>query len=161
MGALTPTRPSGRSLPRFGSLMIIRKVQLHDAPAIGPLLDQLGYPETLDFLAERVKALANDPEEELLVGEQGGVVVAVLSLHFIPQLATQGSFARISYFCVDQDVRRNGIGRLLEEYAEAAARSRGCDRIEVHCHSRRTDAHRFYLRQGYEEVPKYFTKKLT
>jgi hypothetical protein len=31
---------------------------------------------------------------------------------------------------------------------------------EVHCHSRRTDAHGSYARRRYEESPKYFVKKL-
>jgi GNAT superfamily N-acetyltransferase len=48
----------------------------------------------------------------------------------------------------------------METHVSTLARERSCDRIEVHCHSRRTDAHRFYERQGYEESPKYFTKSL-
>ena len=140
--------------------MRIRKAQDNDALAIGLLLDQLGYPNTEDFLTDRIKSLLGDPEEELVVGEQDDVIVAVLSLHFVPQLATRGSFARISYFCVHREACSSGFGRQLEEYAEQAARARGCDRIEVHCHSRRTDAHRFYARQGYEEVPLYFIKRL-
>ncbi|WZB65004.1 GNAT family N-acetyltransferase [Achromobacter xylosoxidans] len=53
---------------------------------------------------------------------------------------------------------RQRRGRALEEAAEALARARGCDRIEVHCHERRVDAHRFYHRQGYAESPKYLMK---
>ena len=34
----------------------------------------------------------------------------------------------------------------------------GGDRMEVHCHSKRTNAHSFYARRGYEESPKYFLK---
>ena len=144
----------------FDKPMKIRKAHPNDAPAILLLLDQLGYPNTGDFLADRIKSLLGDPEEELVVGEQDDVIVAVLSLHFIPQLASRGPFARISYFCVHHDHRSNGLGRQLEEYVEQAARAHGCDRIEVHCHSRRTDAHRFYIRQGYEKIPEYFMKKL-
>ena len=54
--------------------------------------------------------------------------------------------------------RGSGVGRALEEAAAALALGRGCDRIEVHCHERRADAHRFYYRQGYEESPKYLMK---
>ncbi|WP_139803611.1 GNAT family N-acetyltransferase, partial [Cronobacter sakazakii] len=82
------------------------------------------------------------------------------SLHFIPQLALKGDFCRISYFCVSSNARSKGIGRLLESEGETLARARGCDRIEVHCHSRRSDAHRFYYRQGYTESPKYLCKSL-
>ena len=129
-------------------------------PNTTALLNQLGYPGTEGFLDRRIKALAGDPDEELVVGEENGEVLAVLSIHFIPQLAVLGPFARISYFCIDGDHRGKGMGRELEEYCEAVARQRGCDRIELHCHSRRTDAHRFYQQQGYEESPKYLMKKL-
>ncbi|MCU0565674.1 MAG: GNAT family N-acetyltransferase [Oculatellaceae cyanobacterium Prado106] len=61
---------------------------------------------------------------------------------------------------MDETYRSLGIGKALEEKAEELARNRGCDRLEVHCHSRRVDAHRFYLRQGYEESPKYFFKAI-
>jgi len=47
--------------------MKIRKAQADDAPAIGRLLDQLGYPDTDDFLPGRIKALLGDPEETLAV----------------------------------------------------------------------------------------------
>lgn len=66
----------------------------------------------------------------------------------------------ISYLVVDSTIRSKGIGKELEEFATASARKRGCDRIQVHCHSRRIDAHRFYERQGFKEAPKYFSKML-
>ncbi|ELY6345633.1 GNAT family N-acetyltransferase [Cronobacter muytjensii] len=131
-----------------------------DALAISALLTELDYPETSRFIDRRIAELLAHPDEALLVAEEDGVLLGVLSLHFIPQLALEGAFCRISYFCVDGSARGKGIGRLLESEAEALARSRGCDRIEVHCHSRRSDAHRFYYRQGYSESPKYLCKSL-
>ena len=101
-----------------------------------------------------------DPAERLLVYETTTGVVAFISLHFIPQIGVAGDFARISYFSVDDSVRGQGIGREMEEYVVMLAKERGCDRIEVHCHTRRVDAHRFYFRQGYEESPKYLMKRL-
>jgi len=84
----------------------------------------------------------------------------VISLHFIPQLALNGDIYRISYLCVSERARGRGVGALLEEHAESLARQRGCDRIELHCHERRTDAHRFYHWQQYLEPPKYLYKSL-
>jgi GNAT superfamily N-acetyltransferase len=141
--------------------MKIRKANREDAEAVAVLLEQLGYPGARVFLAERINSLADDSNEELIVGEDDGRVIAVLSLHFIPQLAVAGPFARVSYLCVHDGFRNRGFGRQLEEYAEASARTRGCDRMELHSHARRTDAHRFYFRQGYEESPKYLIKRLT
>jgi len=48
---------------------------------------------------------------------------------------------------------------LLDE-AERLAADRGCDRMEVHSHTRRVRAHTFYARAQYEESPKYLLKKL-
>jgi GNAT superfamily N-acetyltransferase len=66
----------------------------------------------------------------------------------------------MSYFAVDKNIRSKGIGRKIEEYCTDLAIKRNCDRIEVHCHSRRKDAHWFYIRQGFTESPKYFIKML-
>jgi GNAT superfamily N-acetyltransferase len=140
--------------------MSIRSAQLSDSPAIEQLLDQLGYTGTEGFLPRKLERMLADPDERLLVYETAAGVVAFISIHFIPQIAVAGDFARISYFSVGDSVRGQGIGREMEEYVAMLAKERGCDRIEVHCHSRRVDAHRFYFRQGYEEAPKYLLKRL-
>jgi N-acetylglutamate synthase-like GNAT family acetyltransferase len=140
--------------------MAIRTAKASDINEIIQLLDQLGYEGTADFMEEKLLQLIHHPDEELIVWEENKLVVALMSIHFIPQLALQGDFARISYFSVDVSVRSIGIGKLLEEYCTGLAKDRNCDRIEVHCHERRTNAHRFYFRQGYQEVPKYLVKSL-
>jgi GNAT superfamily N-acetyltransferase len=140
--------------------MSIRSARLGDGPAIEQLLRQLGYTGAEGFLPQKLRRMLADPDERLLVYETAVGVVAFVSVHFIPQIGVAGDFARISYFSVDDSVRGQGIGREMEEYVVMLAKERQCDRIEVHCHSRRTDAHRFYFRQGYEEAPKYLMKKV-
>lgn len=139
---------------------MIRKAAPTDLPAIRQLIAELEYDPPAN-LQSRLLQLLGHPDEFLLVYELDGRVVALLSLHFIPQLALAGDFARISYFIVDDKARGKNIGREMEDYITALARGRNCDRIEVHCHRRRTDAHRFYERQGYVESPKYLVKRLT
>jgi GNAT superfamily N-acetyltransferase len=140
--------------------MSIRSALLSDGPAIEQLLDELGYTGTGRFLPQKLLRMLTDPAERLLVYETTAGVVAFVSVHFIPQIAVAGDFARISYFSVADAVRGQGIGREMEEYVVMLAKERGCDRIEVHCHTRRVDAHRFYFRQRYEESPKYLMKRL-
>lgn len=140
--------------------MGIRSAKPEDWKEISELLDQLGYPGTESFVMDRIEQLLNHPDEILLVYEMEDRVVALMSIHFIPQLALKGDFARISYFVVDRSVRNKGVGRELEEYCCNLAKERGCDRIEVHCHARRRMAHRFYQRQGFEESPKYLMKMI-
>jgi len=140
--------------------MSIRQAIPGDWKAIAGLLDHLEYPGSEHFLAGRIRQMIDDPRERLLVYEQGDRIIGFISLHFIPQIALEGDFARISYFAVDATVRSGGIGRQMEEYCTRLAKERGCHLIEVHCHTRRARAHEFYYRQGYEESPKYLIKRL-
>lgn len=141
--------------------MNIRHARIEDHDAIKSLLDQLDYPDIDRFLLQKMIRILNDPAAALLVYESEGRVKAFISINFITQLALEGDFARISYFAVDQSCRSEGIGRQLENYCLQLARNRKCDRIEVHCHQRRTDALRFYQKQGYAESPQYLIKSLT
>lgn len=140
--------------------MQIRKATLADADKLTILLTQLGYPGTEGFIREKIVQLDEHADAELLVAVEYGEILGFISIHFVPQIALPGSFARVSYLCVGEEAQNRGIGRLLISYCEALARERACDRIEVHCHSRRVKAHEFYYRQGFEESPKYLTKRL-
>jgi GNAT superfamily N-acetyltransferase len=155
--------------------MNIRKAEPGDWKGISRLLTQLEYPGTAAFMPAKLERMLNDPDETLLVWAEPvphpgpteaspdaspPTILGLLSLHFIPQIALDGDFARISYFAVDDEARSKGIGRQLEETATRLALERGCTMMEVHCHTRRTRAHEFYARQGWIESPKYLIKKL-
>ncbi len=138
--------------------MTIRKANENDSSAIVKLLVQLDYKNTEEFIKRKIKQFSYDENEMLLVAEENEIIYGFISVHFVPQLALEGDIARISYFCVDKNSRSKGIGNLLEKQCALIASERKCYSIEVHCHSRRNDAHRFYLRQGFVEEPKYFVK---
>ncbi|MFL9812085.1 GNAT family N-acetyltransferase [Stutzerimonas sp. VN223-3] len=139
----------------------VRDANHGDAAAITRLLADLGYPAADAFIDRRILQQMSHDDACLLVAEgDGGDVLGFISLHFILQLALAGDFCRISYLCVDSAARGLGIGALLERAAEDRARVRGCDRMELHCDTRREGAHRFYARLGYEDAPKYFRRSL-
>lgn len=138
--------------------MKIRLAAAKDSFALSVLLSELGYENTEVFIDSRLAQLIDDPAEELLVVVHGSMVIGFISLHFIPQLALSGDFARVSYFCIAQGERGKSVGQRLLQHAEQRARQRGCDRMEVHCHERRSQAHAFYAREGYRESPRYLIK---
>jgi len=140
--------------------MPLRNALLKDAPAISALLDALDYPGTEAFIEDKMKQMVDNPYVYVLVYEDEGEVLAFIVLEFLVQLGLKGDIARIGYFAVDKKARSKGIGNIMETYCTQLAKEKGCDRIEVHCHERRKDAHRFYQRQGYIESPRYFIKKL-
>jgi GNAT superfamily N-acetyltransferase len=137
----------------------LRTAHAGDRQGLCSLLEQLGYPGTESFLAARVQLLLHHADALLLVAEAEGTLLGVISAHFVPQLARAGDFCRISYLCVEQRARGMGVGAALLRRVEEEARRRGCERIELHSHARRTDAHRFYAREGYTESPKYLLKQ--
>ena len=139
---------------------MIRSAVPSDAKVLCDLLEQLGYANTSAFMPRRLQELLSHPDAMVFVYEIQGRAVALLSLHRIPQIALEKDFLRISYFVVDQASRNAHIGAKLEAFATQIAREKGYDRIEVHCHERRKDAHRFYRDHGYVESPKYFIKNL-
>ena len=140
--------------------MEIRLAEAEDSFALGALLAELGYDNTEAFIERRLAQLMDDRTEELLVAVHGSTVLGFLSLHFIPQLALAGDFARVSYFCIAEGERSKGAGQQLLKHAESLAKQRGCDRMEIHCHEHRIKANAFYAREGYSESPRYIIKDL-
>ena len=138
----------------------IRTAGVADHASLVLLLRQLDYAGTEVFIEDRIAQLLRHPDALLLVAEAEGTLLGVVSAHFIPQLARAGDFCRISYLCVEEKARGLGLGAALLRRVEEEARGRGCDRIELHSAQRRTRAHQFYARQGYEESPKYLMKRL-
>lgn len=140
--------------------MAIRSATLADHLAISNLLTQLGYPGTEDHLPDNLERMLGQPTSQVLVYEDEGQVAGFIAIDFLTQLVVKGDFIRISCFSVDENIRGKGIGKALEDYITELGKKRNADRIEVHCHTRRVDAHRFYYRQGYTESPKYLMKSL-
>jgi GNAT superfamily N-acetyltransferase len=65
---------------------------------------------------------------------------------------------QLSLLVVDETWRSRGVGRLLVEAVERWTRERGCHRIVVTTALRRTDAHAFYERIGYQHTGRRYAK---
>lgn len=130
----------------------IRRVLLSDAGAVAELNGQLGYPATVDETRQRIEALdAQNAVRTVLVGCLGDEVVGWVDVALSFHLQSP-EYALIGGLVVKDGMRGLGIGRRLCEEAEAWSREKGVLRIRVTSRSTRTDAHRFYLRDGYAEV---------
>lgn len=129
-----------------------------DLPQIVALLadDELGRtreaasaalaPEYLSAFDE----IEADPNNELVVGVRAGEVLAVLQLTFIPNLTLKGSRrAQIEGVRVASNVRGQGLGQKLVEYAFERARARGCRLVQLTTNKTRVDAVRFYESLGF------------
>lgn len=139
--------------------MNIRNATYHDAPAIKTLLEALGYKTRHSILVNQLENMFNNEHHQVLVYEIRKDIAGFVSVHFMPQLAFDGGLVFISYLSVDEGFKDFDVARKLEQFVVELARKRKCESIQVHCMDWRTPAHQFYIQQGYQEYPKFFTKR--
>lgn len=111
------------------------------------LLTELGYPVGM---ADAARRLERDTER-VVVAEQDGQVVGLLSIWMELPLARSLPIARITALVVRESARRQGAGRALMSRAAELATEAGCEGIELTSGDRpeRAAAHRFYASLGY------------
>lgn len=149
---------------------VIREATEADLPRLLDLyfqLSQLGArPESApqpvtEAHRATLRALRADPRATCLVLEVDGRVVGTLTVYILANLSHGARpFAVVENVVTDAAVRGRGWGRLLMAHAEELARRQGCYRIVLTSHRRRTDAHRFYERLGFQRSHEGMTKDL-
>ncbi len=83
--------------------------------------------------------------------------VSTSTMHVLHRPAPVG---RISMMVVDEALRGQGIGARLVNAVEQALAESGCYMVEVSSNLRRTAAHAFYERLGYERTSYRFAREL-
>ena len=139
------------------SRIALRQAVAADADHIAALIDQLGYPVSAENVAGRL-SLIEMSGQAVLVAELDGRVVGCLSTSTMAVLHRPAPVGRISMMIVAEDLRGQGIGAKLVAAAERSLRDKGCHLVEVTSNLRRTDAHRFWERIGYERTSARFAK---
>ncbi|TDB75610.1 GNAT family N-acetyltransferase [Micromonospora sp. KC723] len=136
--------------------LIFREAVRADLPAILALLadDVLGVTRDtpdVDEAYERAFAdITADPRNQQIVAERAGELIGCLQLTYIPGLGRHGAErALIESVRVRSDLRGQGLGRRLMEWAVDQARQRGCGLVQLTSDKSRADAHRFYRALGF------------
>ncbi|URW76711.1 GNAT family N-acetyltransferase [Sphingomonas donggukensis] len=140
--------------------LAIRPATLADVPAIVALMaddvngarrEDASLPIDPAYEAA-FAAIDADPNQELIVAEQGDRIVGTVQISFLPGLAFRGALrGQIESVRIASDLRGHGLGRQLIEWAVARCRQRGCKFVQLTSQSDRTAAHRFYTRLGWDQ----------
>jgi GNAT superfamily N-acetyltransferase len=143
----------------------IREARPDDWPGVATLLAQLGRPDVRgtnqhDEARQVYEAYLRRPDVAALVAEDGGRIAGFLDMEFRDRLNFTSPQAWIPDLVVDEDTRGAGIGAALIERAEELARDRGCWSMALESATWRERAHAFYVRQGWQETGKAFSKLL-
>lgn len=132
-----------------------------DVGAITSLLTQLGYPASEGEMAARLTAMTRiGPPDRVMVCEVDGTVAGVMTLHLTPELHRAKPIGRVTALVVHENARGRGVGAAMMAEAERILRADGAGLLEVTSNMRRTDAHRFYERLGYQKTSFRFAKEL-
>ena len=144
------------------SNVLIRPMEPRDAADVCILTTQLGYERPLDQIAIWIESLANRaPQQAAFVACVAGEVVGWIEISIEHRLQSS-PYALIGGLVVKEEFRGQQIGLRLCERAEAWSWEHGVPNVRVTSRSSRTDAHRFYLRNGYHptKISQVFEKKL-
>ena len=138
----------------------IRDAGPGDADGVAALLEQLGYPVTVEDARNRIAALAVEPAVSVLVAERDGRVAGLATLHVTRVLHDDAPRGQLTALVVSESARQLGIGRVLVEHVEQLAARAGAKRLVVTTANHRADAHEFYSRLDFTWTGRRYTKPL-
>jgi ribosomal protein S18 acetylase RimI-like enzyme len=136
--------------------MRIRQATIEDSAVIAQLMTQLmevsGYQDrqvSPEQIEESLRKMANSDAYRVLLAEDEGQVVGLLSLSFRHTLFHSAPTALIDELVVEQGHRRRGVGRQLVAEAIERCRAAGCCEIEVSTERSNEAAQKFYRQHGF------------
>lgn len=142
--------------------IMIRDCRPEDFGDVLVLLKQLwpGRKINSDALKESFMKSLELASPIIRVASASGKLVGLCSLSIRNNLKVEGKLANIDELVVDEAMRSREIGKLLLEDAEAIARQHGCRSLGLESSFHREDAHRFYIKNGYEKQGYYIIRNL-
>ena len=139
--------------------VLIREATREDVPSIVALYRTDELTRKHDNSAREVEAgyyaafdaITRDSRNHLLVAESDGEIAGSFQLTYIPDMQPDGrDVAMVENVIVDSAARSRGVGSAMMRWAIEEARRRGCSQVKLSSNVKRADAHRFYVRLGFE-----------
>jgi GNAT superfamily N-acetyltransferase len=129
---------------------VVRTADVLDAAKIARLVNEAFQVEAFFKIGDRtseveIRSLMTRGEFLVIDGDTGDTLAASV---FTSIDGARGYFGMLS---VHPSQQGTGFGRALIDAAEARARARGCDRMEIHVVNLRTELLPLYRRFGYIE----------
>ena len=137
----------------------VREAKRGDAAAMAKLIRLLDHDVDEKGVRKRAEALIRDKLPPL-VATLDKQVIGVCGIHRMITIHRDKPVGRVTIIVIDEEFRRQGIGKLLLQAAEEHLRKRGCGLIEATSNDRLTAAHGFYRHMGYERTSIRFARKL-
>jgi len=148
-----------REIDRIAALWAL--ITEHHA-ALDPLFRMRRGPVAEGELRELLRALHRDPDAEILVYDRNGTPegLCIVRIDRAPPILEETERAEITDLGVRPAFRRQGVGRLLVEEAQAWVRDRGVARIEIQVATGNPEGQAFWRAVGYADLMDVLHKRL-
>jgi len=111
--------------------------------------------------ARAFAAMEGEHYNRMLLAEADGRIVGALQLVFVPGLSRRGATrAIVESVRVVSDLRGRNVGTAIMKEAIRRAKDAGCALVQLTSDNRRSRAHLFYRRLGFEQSHFGFKKEL-
>lgn len=126
----------------------VRQARREDATEIARLNEAFNdLRSTPEQIAAQIDACAGI--ETMFLAEVDGVGVGMASLRLLPNICDPTPYAELTELFVEEAYRRLGVGRMLVEQIEQAARAGGADQLVLLTSFKNSRGHAFYHALGF------------
>jgi ribosomal protein S18 acetylase RimI-like enzyme len=137
---------------------MIRPTEAGDEAALAKLMTQLGYPSSEPEMRSRLKVIGRNSHFMTFVAVEDGEVCGMIGLGFFPSFEHNDHTGIILALSIEENSRRNGIGRQLVAASEDFFRVKNVRRVIVNTRLEREGAHRYYEALGFTKTGFRFGK---
>ncbi|MDF2989363.1 MAG: acetyltransferase [Eubacterium sp.] len=128
-----------------------RKVKIEDFEEVFYLFRQLWPAKELNH--EELKKVFDrglkTGSDEYICAEYDKGIIGFCAMAIVNNFWQEGHIGYIYAMIIDEKYRGKGIGTKLLQEAYEAAKVRGCKKLELDSGFHRTEAHKFYEKNGY------------
>jgi GNAT superfamily N-acetyltransferase len=128
----------------------LREIFIEDAAQITYLSNQLGYKINIEGTRAQIQEVISHPDHCAFVIADGEKILGWI--HAFKTLRIESKpFVEIGGLVVDENYRRQGIGRKLVDHIKNWSLENNFKTVRVRCNSKRKEAHHFYVETGFKE----------
>lgn len=134
---------------------LIREAEIKDYKVVKGLISDLAelHGESSKLSKKSLDEYLQNKSTSMIVADEGGVVVGLLSFHVFPELSSAKSMSIIDGLIVKKKHRNKGIGASLVNYALKKMKQSNCDESSIIVNMTNIYAQRFYKFLGFHYKP--------
>ncbi|CAM3151090.1 GNAT family N-acetyltransferase [Paenibacillus sediminis] len=140
----------------------IRKYNPSDLESLADLMNDLGYPVSIEVMGRRMELIESNPSYLTFVATINEAVTGMIGIRQLLNYETDDLVTQISSLVTKSDFQGQGVGSALIKFIEDWAVQNGSSVLYLTSgiKQERLKAHEFYKKYGFEITGYRFIKKI-